>query len=79
MRASHPISNPLGTWRGKALLRFFLLVVAAAAVAAFASRFGVSHDYAYLHASLLAGAPRSVRGISVITVNFSTRPASRLV
>ena len=56
MRASHPISNPLGTWRGKALLRFFLLVVAAAAVAAFASRFGVSHDYAYLHASLLAGA-----------------------
>ena len=57
MRASHPISNPLGTWRGKALLRFFLLVVAAAAVAAFASRFGVSHDYAYLHASLLAGAP----------------------
>jgi TRAP-type uncharacterized transport system substrate-binding protein len=57
MRASHPISNLLGTWRGKALLRFFLLLVAAAAVAAFASRFGVSHDYAYLHASLLAGAP----------------------
>jgi hypothetical protein len=57
MRASHPISNLLGTWRGKALLRFFLLLVAAAAVAAFASRFGVSHNYAYLHASLLAGAP----------------------
>ena len=44
-------------WRGKALLRLLLLVVAAAAVAAFASRFGVSHDYSYLRASLLSGAP----------------------
>jgi TRAP-type uncharacterized transport system substrate-binding protein len=38
-------------------LRSFLLLVAAAAVAAFASRFGVSHDYAYVRASLLAGSP----------------------
>ena len=36
------------------MLRLLLLLVAAAAVAAFASRFGVSHDYAYLHASLLS-------------------------
>jgi len=35
-------------------LRLLLLLVAAAAVAALASRFGVSHDYAHLHASLLA-------------------------
>jgi len=55
MRASDRISNPSGIWRGKALLRLFLLLVAAAAVAAVASRFGVSHDYAHLRASLLAG------------------------
>ena len=57
MRASNRIFNRFGIWRGKALLRLLLLVVAAAAVAAFASRFGVSHDYSYLRASLLSGAP----------------------
>ena len=57
MRASNRIFNQSGTWRGKALLRLLLLVVVAAAVAAFASSFGVSHDYAHLHASLLSGAP----------------------
>jgi len=54
MRVSTRIFNPPGIWRGKALLRLFLLLVAAAAVAAVASRFGVSHDYAHLRASLLA-------------------------
>jgi TRAP-type uncharacterized transport system substrate-binding protein len=57
MRVSTRIFNPPGIWRGKALLRLFLLLVAAAAVAAVASRFGVSHDYAHLRASLLAGVP----------------------
>ena len=55
MRASIRVPVPPGIWRGKALLRLLLLLVAAAVVAAFASRFGVSHDYAYLHASLLSG------------------------
>src|SRR5215467_3443843 len=55
MHASIRVSIPPGIWRGKALLRLLLLLVAAAAVAAFASRFGVSHDYTYLHASLLSG------------------------
>jgi hypothetical protein len=57
MRVSNRISNPPGIWPGKALLRLLLLLVAAAAVAAFASSFGISHDYAHLRASLLAGAP----------------------
>ncbi|MBV8334421.1 MAG: hypothetical protein JO358_03010 [Alphaproteobacteria bacterium] len=53
---SYRITNPPGTFRGKALLRLFMLLAAAAAVAALASRFGVSHDYAYLRAALLSGA-----------------------
>ena len=57
MRALPRIFNRSGAWRSKALLRLLLLVAAAAAVAAFASRFGVSHDYSYLRASLLTGAP----------------------
>ena len=57
MRLSNRIFNRSGIWRSKALLRLSLLVVVAAAVAAFASRFGVSHDYSYLRASLLTGAP----------------------
>src|SRR5271169_3140702 len=57
MRAPNRISNRPGIWQGKALLRLLLLLVAAAAVAAFASSFGVSHDYAHLRASLLSGAP----------------------
>jgi TRAP-type uncharacterized transport system substrate-binding protein len=57
MRASNRIFNRSGIWRGKALLRLLLLGVAAAAVAAVASRFGVSHDYSYLRASLLSGDP----------------------
>ena len=57
MRLSNRIFNRSGIWRGKALLRLSLLVGAAAAVAAVASRFGVSRDYSYLRASLLTGAP----------------------
>ena len=57
MRLSDRISNSPGLWRGKALLRFLLLLVAAAGVAAFASSFGVSHDYAHLRGSLLSGVP----------------------
>jgi hypothetical protein len=57
MRLSNRIFNRSGIWRSKALLRLSLLVVVAAAVAAFASRFGVSHDYSYLRASLLTGTP----------------------
>jgi TRAP-type uncharacterized transport system substrate-binding protein len=57
MRTSNWIFKRSGTWRGKALLRLSLLVGAAAVVAALASRFGVSHDYGYLRASLLTGAP----------------------
>ena len=57
MRAAKRIPNPPGILRGKALLRLFLLLAAAAAVAAVASRFGVSHDYAYLRAVLMTGAP----------------------
>ena len=55
MRTSDGISIPPGIWRGKALLRLLLLLVAAAAVAAVASRFGISHNYAHLRASLFAG------------------------
>jgi len=44
-------------WRGIGFLRVALLVIAAAAIAAFASMFGVARDYAYLHASFLAGTP----------------------
>jgi TRAP-type uncharacterized transport system substrate-binding protein len=57
MHASNRIFKRPGTWRGKALLRLLLLVAVAATVAALASRFGVSHDYSYLRASLLTGNP----------------------
>jgi TRAP-type uncharacterized transport system substrate-binding protein len=53
MRGPNRIFNRSGIWRGKALLRLLLLVVAAAVV----SRFGVSHDYGYLRATLLTGDP----------------------
>jgi uncharacterized protein len=45
------------TWRGIGLLRIALLVVAAAAIAAIASIFGIARDYSFLHASFLAGMP----------------------
>ena len=57
MRLSNRIFNRSAIWQGKALRRLLLLLAAAAAVAALASRFGVSHDYSYVRASLLSGAP----------------------
>jgi TRAP-type uncharacterized transport system substrate-binding protein len=42
-------------WRGRGLLRVLLLVVAAGAIAALASIYGVAYDYSYLRASLLTG------------------------
>src|SRR6516162_3667910 len=57
MRGPNRIFNRSGIWRGKALLRLLLLVVAAAVVAGLVSRFGVSHDYGYLRATLLTGDP----------------------
>ena len=71
MGASKRLSNPPGIWRGKALLRLLLLLVAAGAIAAFASSFGVSHDYAHLRASLLSGVPGGYYH------NLATRVAAR--
>ena len=45
-------------WRGIGLLRVALLVIAAAAIVALASMFGIARDYSYLRASFLAGMPR---------------------
>jgi TRAP-type uncharacterized transport system substrate-binding protein len=47
--------SPPHSRRGMALLRFLVLVVAAAALAALAARFGIATDYGYLRASLLSG------------------------
>ena len=52
------ISGPSAIWRSKGLLRTLLLLAAAAAIATFASTFGISRDYGYLRASLLTGDPR---------------------
>src|SRR5262245_48604887 len=57
MQPRNPIAGLRGAWRGKGLLRVSLLLVAAAAVAAIASAFGIAHDYGYLHASILTGSP----------------------
>ena len=57
MQPRNPIAGLRGAWRGKGLVRVSLLLVAAAAVAAIASAFGIAHDYGYLHASILTGSP----------------------
>src|SRR5262245_58459950 len=57
MQPRNPIAGLRGAWRGKGLLRVSLLLVAAAAVAAIASAFGIAHDYGYLNASILTGSP----------------------
>ncbi len=44
-------------WPGKGLVRTLLLLAAAVVVAGLASAFGIAHDYGYLHASILSGAP----------------------
>ena len=57
MQRQNRIAGLRGAWRGKGLVRVSLLLVAAAAVAAVASAFGIAHDYGYLHASILTGSP----------------------
>jgi hypothetical protein len=51
----NPLRGVPSAWLGKGLVRFLLLLVAAAAVAAVAAGFGIAHDYGYLHASILTG------------------------
>ncbi len=55
MPMTNPGSDGLFGWRGKALLRVALLLLAAAAVAGIASSFGIARDYGYLRASILTG------------------------
>jgi len=57
MRPVFPMLGVPGPWRGKGVVRFLLLLIAAAVVAAFAAAFGIARDYGYLHASILTGAP----------------------
>ena len=51
------LGGAAGAWRGKAIVRFLLILLAAATVAAVAAGFGIAHDYGYLQASILTGAP----------------------
>src|SRR5262245_47178054 len=57
MRSPNPIAGLPVSWWGKGLVRASLLLVAAAAVAAVASSFGIARDYGYLRTSLLSGSP----------------------
>jgi hypothetical protein len=57
MHSENPRAGLFMTWLGKGLVRFLLLLVATAAVAAVAAGFGIAHDYGYLHASILTGSP----------------------
>jgi hypothetical protein len=57
MQPRNPIAGLGGAWRGKGLVRASLLLVAAAAIAAAASAFGIARDYGYLHASILTASP----------------------
>jgi TRAP-type uncharacterized transport system substrate-binding protein len=57
MQPRNPIAGLRGAWRGKGLVRALILLVAAAAVAAVASAFGIARDYGYLHGSILTGSP----------------------
>jgi TRAP-type uncharacterized transport system substrate-binding protein len=55
MQTPHPNDRRSSDWRGWGPLRVMLIVLAAMAVTALASFFGISRDYGYLHASLLTG------------------------
>ncbi len=57
MHPPKPFAHRATAWRGKALLRFLLLLAAAAAIAALAAHFGIAYDYGYLRASILTGVP----------------------
>jgi TRAP-type uncharacterized transport system substrate-binding protein len=83
------------SWRGIGFLRVALLVIAAAAIAAVASMFGVARDYAFLRASFLSGPPggnyhalatrlaerasRRRGSITVVSTEGSVENVSRLV
>ena len=57
MHPPNPITRRITDRRGKAVLRFVLLLGTAAVVAALAANFGIAYDYGYLRASILTGAP----------------------
>lgn len=57
--------------KGKGLWRMALLLLAAGAVAAIATSFGIARDYGYLHASILTGSSGGAY------FSFGTRLASR--
>jgi TRAP-type uncharacterized transport system substrate-binding protein len=57
MHLEKPRASLLFTWLGKGFVRFLLLFIVAAAVAAVAAGFGIAHDYGYLNASILTGSP----------------------
>ena len=57
MHSEDPSGRSPITWLGKGFVRFLLLLIAAAAVAAVAAGFGIARDYGYLHASILTGSP----------------------
>jgi TRAP-type uncharacterized transport system substrate-binding protein len=55
MYSKSPIAASATAWLGKGFVRFLLILIAAAGVAAVAAGFGIAHDYGYLHASILTG------------------------
>ena len=57
MNLKNPLRRSPAAWLGKGVVRFLLLLIAAAVVAAVAAGFGIAHDYGYLHASILTGSP----------------------
>src|SRR5215813_10697341 len=57
MHLEKPHASLLLTWLGKGFVRFLLVFLVAAAVAAVAAGFGIAHDYGYLNASILTGSP----------------------
>jgi TRAP-type uncharacterized transport system substrate-binding protein len=57
MHLEKPRAGLLFTLLGKGFVRFLLVLIAAAAVAAVAAGFGIAHNYGYLHASILTGSP----------------------
>ncbi len=57
MEPPQQLAGRAASARGKGIIRFLLLAVAVLAVIVVASVFGISRDYAYLHASLLTGTP----------------------
>jgi TRAP-type uncharacterized transport system substrate-binding protein len=57
MQSPKPIVGRPVNWHGNGLVRILLLVVAAVAIVALASMFGIARDYGYLSASLLTGTP----------------------